>query len=139
MHLNTGDTHRPCATFVFISVMAASDLPHIPSNHTQLYYQAVEIVDIARVDFEMKKKRKSDILLEVVSRKYGAKVRIVLYSPSYCHCEDRKCPEGKYVLLDTIIRIKCDEDIYFLKLFIGKQLQIIDCKSSLNDGTSDSE
>ena len=53
--------------------MAASDFPHIPSNSTQLYYQAVEIVDIARIDFEKKKKRKSDILLEVVSRKYGAK------------------------------------------------------------------
>ena len=125
--------------FGFISVMADSDLPHIPSHPTQLYYQAVNIVDIARIDFEKKKKRKSDILLEVVSRKYGAKIGIVLYSPSYCHCQDRKCPKGKYVLLDTIIRVKCDEDIYFLKLFIGKQLQIIDCKSSLNDCTSDSE
>ena len=115
------------------------DLPHIPSNPTQLYYQAVEIVDIARRDFQNKKKRKSDVLLEVVSRKYGAKIGIVLSSPSYCHCQDTKCPERKYVLLDTIIRVKCDEDIYFLKLFIGKQLQIFDCKSSLNDCMSDSE
>ena len=61
---------------------------------------------------------------KVYPKSYGVLVRISITGRDFCKCEEPRCEDGKYKIQETIIRVKKDEDIRHLELFLQSQYQI---------------
>ncbi len=99
------------------------DLPHVPSNCQQLFQQAKEVVNKFARDLE-RKTVSPQLYFKVSLKLYGAKLRVTFYSPEYCHCSDKLCKEGKYLLQDTILYVKNDLDLQHLRSFLQAQFNV---------------
>lgn len=114
----------------------AMDLSHIPSTKQQLYSKSFDIVG----EFKCKLKKKSrfvDFHAKCSPRQYGCRITLIFYSPTYCRCEDDSCQDGKYILQTTIVRVKCDDDIQYLEVFLRSQYEIAACKYCFDTDSSE--
>ena len=75
---------------------------------------------------------------QVQKKRYGARIRLAICTPRYCHCNNSSCTEGPYTIQETVIRIKKDEDLKHLHLFLQSQYNIWDKKVIILDDSTDS-
>jgi hypothetical protein len=106
----------------------SGDLPHDPSDPDTLHKLTTEVVQ----DFHVKLRRERHgpgIQYRVLHKTYGAQLRIAFASLEYCHCDDQGCKDGKYFTQETVVRIKKDSDICYLRSFLKGQLKIWERKA----------
>lgn len=75
--------------------------------------------------------------LKVVPRPYGARIELLISAPEYCHCDDPSCKEKKYLILDSVIRVKRDGDLVLLSSYLESLTHVWKEKIPVDD--SDSE
>ena len=62
---------------------------------------------------------------------YGVLVLIAITASRYCHCDVPTCIDKKYDIHQTAIRIKKDEDLKYLELYLESQKHIWEKKDDV--------
>lgn len=75
--------------------------------------------------------------LKVVARPYGARIEMLISAPEYCHCDKPSCKDKKYLSLDSVIRVKRDQDLVLLSSYLESLTHVWKEKMPLDESHRD--
>jgi hypothetical protein len=96
------------------------DLPSTPRTPEQLYQEVSSL--LGKFSTKIKTTKATKLFIKNSQRRYGAKVRLVFYNMPFC--QNQESGLEKYILQDSILRIKMDADIEHLNAFLVSQFDI---------------
>jgi hypothetical protein len=96
------------------------DLPSTPRTPQELYQKVSSL--LGQFSTKIKTTKATKLFIKNCERRYGAKVRLVFYNMPLC--QNQESGLEKYILQDSILRIKTDADIEHLEAFLASQFEI---------------
>ena len=102
------------------------DFPHTPTTPLQIY-QAVTS-EVNSLWYYIQQRDIPGMKPEIQWKKqcYGAWCTVHWFPTSYCHCKDKDCTDGKYILKESTIIVKNDSTLEALKRFMLAEKSWID-------------
>ena len=99
------------------------DLPHNPTCPEQLYQQVQKEVKDLWAYIQNRKIPAISSEIRWKKQPYGAYCTVIWKSKNHCHCDDKSCLMGKYVLKETTVKVKNNFSLEALRHFISSEKQ----------------